>query len=177
MEIYAQKKLDELDEDNNTQDWDDFVKEIKTIFSNKSKAADAEWKIKTFKQGKRNTVDFIIKFKALAMKADIDKLHAIFLLKKNIRQDIIKMILGYPPMAMPETLKEWKVVITSVGQEYESTEECHNYKMSMGIIYGGKGQPMDIGKSNDNFKYGKPKYFNYNKYRHMAKECRSEKKK
>ena len=111
------------------------------------------------------------------MKADIDELHAIFLLKKNIRQDIIKMILGYPPMAMPETLKEWKVVITSVGQEYESTEECHNYKMSMGIIYGGKGQPMDIGKSNDNFKDGKPKYFNYNKYRHMAKECRSEKKK
>ena len=50
--IYAQKKLDELDEDNNTQDWDNFVKELKTTFSNKSKAADAEWKIKTFKQGK-----------------------------------------------------------------------------------------------------------------------------
>ena len=25
-EIYAQKKLDELDKENNTQDWDDFVK-------------------------------------------------------------------------------------------------------------------------------------------------------
>jgi len=50
--IYAQKKLDELDEDNDTQDWDNFVKELRTTFSNKSKAADAEWKIKTFKQGK-----------------------------------------------------------------------------------------------------------------------------
>jgi len=50
--IYAQKKLDELDEDNDIQDWDNFVKELKTTFSNKSKAADAEWKIKTFKQGK-----------------------------------------------------------------------------------------------------------------------------
>ena len=40
--IYAQKKLDELDEDNNTQDWDKFVKELKTMFSDKSKAADAE---------------------------------------------------------------------------------------------------------------------------------------
>jgi len=40
--IYAQKKLDELDDENNTQDWDDFVKEIKTMFSNKSKAADAK---------------------------------------------------------------------------------------------------------------------------------------
>ena len=40
--IYMQKKLDELDEDNDTQDWDEFVKEIKTMFSDKSKAADAE---------------------------------------------------------------------------------------------------------------------------------------
>ena len=83
MEIYAQEKLNELDKDNNIQDWDDFVKEIKTTFSDKSKAADTEWKIKTFKQGKKNTADFIIEFKVLATKADTDKLHAIFLLKKN----------------------------------------------------------------------------------------------
>ena len=145
-------------------------------FSDKSKAVDTEWKIKTFKQGKQNIADFIIEFEALVMKVDIDELHAIFLLKKNAQQDIIKTILGYPPMAMPETLKEWKVVIMSVGQEYELTEECHNYKTSTGITYGDKGQPMDIGKSNNNFKDGKPKCFNCNKYRHMAKECRSEKK-
>ena len=82
--IYAQKKLDELDEELGIQDWDDFIKEIKTTFSNKTKAADAEWKIETFKQGKQNMVDFIIEFKVLAMKADTDKLHAIFLLKKNV---------------------------------------------------------------------------------------------
>jgi len=35
---------------------------------------------------------------------------------------------------------------------------------------------MDIEKSNDNFKNGKPKCFNYNKYRHIAKECQSKKK-
>ena len=35
---------------------------------------------------------------------------------------------------------------------------------------------MDIGKSNENFKDRKPKYFNYNKYGHMAKECQVEKK-
>ena len=29
---------------------------------------------------------------------------------------------------------------------------------------------MDIGKSNDNSKDRKPKYFNCNKYGHMAKE-------
>jgi len=124
-----------------------------------------------FKQGKRNTANFIIKFEALAMKADTNELHAIFLLKKNTRQDIIKTISGYPPMAMPETLKEWKVAIMSVGQGYESTEGRHDYKTSMGITYGRRGQPMDIRKSNDNFKDGKPKCFNCNKYGHMAKEC------
>ena len=51
-------------------------------------------------------MDFIIEFEVLATKADTDELHAIFLLKKNAQQDIIKMILGYPPIAMPETLKE-----------------------------------------------------------------------
>jgi len=135
--IYAQQKLDELDEELGTQDWDDFVKELKTMFSDKTKAADAEWRIETFKQEKKNTADFIIKFEALAMKADTDELHAIFLLKKNVRHDIIKTILGYPPIAMPETLKEWKVVIMSVGQGYESTEERHDYKTSTGTIYGG----------------------------------------
>ena len=67
-----------------TQDWDNFVKEIKMTFSDKTKAADAEQKIKTFKQGKQNIVDFIIKFEALAMKTETDELDDIFLLKKNV---------------------------------------------------------------------------------------------
>ena len=164
------------DEELETQDWEDFVKEIKTTFSDKSKAADAEWKIETFKQGKKNTADFMIEFEALAMKADTDELHAIFLLKKNARQDIIKTILGYSPIAMPETLKEWKVAISSVGQGYESTEGRYDYKTGTGTTYGGRGQPMDIGKSNNNYKDRKSKCFNCNKYGYMAKECQSEKK-
>jgi len=59
------------------------MKESKMIFSDKTKAADTEWRIEIFKQGKKNTADFIIKFKVLAMKADTDELHAIFLLEKN----------------------------------------------------------------------------------------------
>jgi len=39
--IYAQQKLDELDEELGTQDWDDFMKELKMTFSDKTKAADA----------------------------------------------------------------------------------------------------------------------------------------
>jgi len=75
-DIYAQKKLDELDKE--------FVKEIKIMFSNKTKIANAEWKIEIFKQEKQNTADFMIEFDALAIKVNTDKLHAIFLLKKNI---------------------------------------------------------------------------------------------
>ena len=107
------------------------------MFSDKMKVADAKWKIVSFKQGKRNTADFMIEFDTLAMKANIDELHAIFLLKKNVQQDIIKMILGYPPIVAPETLKEWKVAIISVGQGYESTERQDNYKTGTEITYGG----------------------------------------
>ena len=40
--IYTQKKLDELDKELETQDWEEFVKEIKTTFSDKTKAADTK---------------------------------------------------------------------------------------------------------------------------------------
>ena len=64
----------------------------------------------------------MIEFEVLAMKTETDDIHAIFLLKKNVQADIIKIILGYPSIAAPNTLKEWKMVITSVRQEYEFTE-------------------------------------------------------
>jgi len=79
--IYTQRKLNKLDEETEIQDWEDFVKEIKMTFSDKMKAADAEWKIETFK---KNMANFMIKFDTLAIKANTDELHAIFLLKKNI---------------------------------------------------------------------------------------------
>ena len=65
--IYAQRKLDKLDKELKTQDWEDFIKEIKIIFSDKMKAADAKWKIKSFKQGKKNAADFMIEFDILAI--------------------------------------------------------------------------------------------------------------
>jgi len=54
------------------------------MFSDKIKATDAKWKRETFKQGKKNTTDFMIEFNVLAMKADTDELCTIFLLKKNV---------------------------------------------------------------------------------------------
>ena len=113
----------------------------------------------------------MIEFETLAMKADTNKLHAIFLLKKIVWLDIIKIILEYPPIAAPETLKKWKVAITSVGQEYESTEGLYDYKTEIGTTYGGRGLFMDIGKLKENFNNGKPRYFNCNLYEYIVKDC------
>jgi len=62
----------------------------------------------------------MIKFEILAIKAETNNMYTIFLLKKNIRTDIIKKILGYPLIVVLKTPKEWKVVITLVRQEYGS---------------------------------------------------------
>jgi len=77
----------------------------------------------------------------------------------------------------PESLKEQKVVITLVRQGCKSIEEYQDYKTETETTYSRQEQPIDIGKSNDNFKDRKPKCFNYNKYGHIAKECWKKKKK
>ena len=111
------------------------------------------------------------------MKVETDDIHTIFLLKKNVQADIIKTILGYLPMAVSDTLKEWKIVITSVGQGYESMESRHDYKIGTRMTFGGQGIPMDIGKSQDNFDENrKPRCFNCNVYGYIVKECKKPKK-
>ena len=55
-------------------------------------------------------------------------------------------------------------------------ERQNNYKTSTRTTYGGRGQSIDIEKSNENFKDRKPKCFNWNKYRYITKEYRLEKK-
>jgi len=40
--IYAQKKLNKLDKELGTQDWEEFIKKIKTMFSDKIKVVDTE---------------------------------------------------------------------------------------------------------------------------------------
>ena len=95
--------------------------------------------------------NFIIEFEALTIKTNTDKLHTIFLLKKNVWADIIKTILGCLPIATPEILKEWKVAITLVGQEYKSTEGYYDYWIGTGTTYRTRGLYMDIRKSNKSF--------------------------
>jgi len=53
-------------------------------------------------------------FEVLAMKAKTDNTYTIFLLKKNVRSNIIKTILKYLPITALKLFKEWKTAITSV---------------------------------------------------------------
>ena len=75
-----------------------------------------------FKQGKTYITNFIIKSEVLVMKTKIDNMHTIFLLKKNVKTDSIKTILGYLPMTVLEILREQKMANISVGQGYKSME-------------------------------------------------------
>ena len=119
----------------------------------------------------------MIEFEILAMKADTNKLYIILLLKKNVQVDIIKTILGYPPIATSEIFKEWKIAITSVSQGYEYTEGRQDYKTEIGTTYRERDILMDIGKAKDNFdKDERPKCFNCNMYEHIAKDYRKPKK-
>ena len=147
------------------------------MFSDKNKAVDAKWKIEIFKQEKKHITDFIIEFEILVMKANIDKLHAIFFLKKNMQADIIKMILEYLLIAVSEMLKEWKVTITSVSQGYKSTKGKQDYRMGTEMTYRERSIPMDTRKAKNNFNKDKrPKCFNCNVYKHIVKDCRKPKK-
>jgi len=46
--------------------------------------------------------------------AETNDIHTIFLLKKNVKSNIIKIILEYLSIVVPEILKKWKVGVTSV---------------------------------------------------------------
>jgi hypothetical protein len=174
--IYAQGKLEELEENDDTSSWTEFEDEMKKMFGDLMQTHDAEHQIETLKQGKEHIADFMIKFQALKVRARTDEAHAIFLLKKNVRSDVIKTILGYPASSIPKQYDQWTEAIMSVAQGYESTESRPSIPSGSGIIYGGAGQPMDIGRQKPAFnKSGQPKCFKCNYYGHMAKDCRSKK--
>jgi hypothetical protein len=105
-----------------TMDWKAFKDDLTGSFSMGNEKESAQWKIKSFKQGNCHIADFLIEFHVLKMTSMTDDAHAIFLLKKNIRQDIIKIILGYPPDSIPDSLTDWLVAIKSVGLGYESNK-------------------------------------------------------
>jgi hypothetical protein len=84
------------------------------MFSLGDRTEIARSQIEEFKQGGQHINDFIIKFGVLKEMAKIDDQHAIFLLKRHVKYDIIKVILGYPPIAIPSVLDEWIEAIQSV---------------------------------------------------------------
>jgi hypothetical protein len=126
-----------------------------------------------FKQGGQHINDFILKFGVLREMAKIDDQHVIFLLKQHAKHDIIKIILGYPPIAIPSELDKWFEAIQCVGKGPEATQTRHDILTTTGVIYGGKGQPMEIGQTKSEWSKDKtPKCYKCNQFGHIGKECR-----
>ena len=124
----------------------------------------------------------MIEFKALTMKAKTDNMYAIFLLKKNVRSDIIKTILGYLSIVVPGSLKEWKVEIILIGQEFKSTEYRQDYRTEIETIYKIREALMNIRKSKDSYNKDRKlkkekeirKCYKYNKVEYFVKNYKSE---
>ena len=75
----------------------------------------------------------MIEFEELMMKLETDNYHIIFLLKKNVRNDIIKKILEYSSIATPSTFDKWKAAIIAVKQGYKLTEGRQDYRIESRI--------------------------------------------
>jgi hypothetical protein len=169
---YAAKWLTKVESSDDTIDWEDFKKDITTSFSVGNEKEKAEWDIEEFKQGKRHIADFLIEFSVLKVKAKCNHTHAIFLLKKHVRKDIIKTILGYPSDKIPTSYEDWMSNILSVGQGYESTEIRRDHVSSTGTTYGGAGQPMEIGRKKFEWNQkGEPKCHKCGTFGHIGRVC------
>jgi hypothetical protein len=62
--------------------------------------------------------------------------------------------------------------IQSVGKEQEATQTRHNILTPTGVIYGGKGQPMEIGRKRLEWSKDRNlKCYRCDQYGHIGKEC------
>jgi hypothetical protein len=173
---FATHWMDKVTNTDDTMDWKAFGDDLTGSFSMGNEKETAQWKIKSFKQGNCHIADFLIEFHVLKTTSKTDDAHAIFLLKKNIRQDIIKTILGYLLSSIPDTLMEWLEAIKSVRMGYKANEMRKDIRTKSSITYGGSGLPMEIGKRkflwNDK---GEPKCYKCKLYGHMGKNCPNKK--
>jgi hypothetical protein len=176
--FFAQKWENWMIDNNDTANWDKFKSELEHSFSLGDTTEIARIQIEDFKQGNQHINDFIIRFGVLRDTSKIDETHAIFLLKRHVKSDIIKVIMGYPPVAIPSDLKEWISAIQYVGKGQEATQIRHDLLTPTGVTYGGSGQPMEIGRKKLVWsKDGTPQCYRCDQYGHIGKECPTKPKK
>jgi hypothetical protein len=132
--FFAQKWENWMIDNDDMANWDKFKSELEHSFSLGDTTEIAQIQIEDFKQGNQHINDFIIRFGVLRDTSQIDETHAIFLLKRHVKSDIIKIIMGYPPVAIPSDLKEWISAIQSVGKGQEATQIRHDLLTPPGLL-------------------------------------------
>jgi hypothetical protein len=176
--FFAQKWENTLINNDDTANWDKFKSELTSSFSLGDTTEIAQIQIEEFKQGNQHINNFIIKFGVLRETSKIDKTHAIFLLKRHVKSDIIKIIMGYPPVTIPSILDDWITAIQSVGKGQESTQTRQDLLTPTRVTYRGSGQPMEIGRKKLVWsKDGTPQCYRCDQYGHIGKECPTKAKK
>jgi hypothetical protein len=176
--FFAQKWENTLVHNDDTADWAKFKSEIESSFSLGDTTKIARNQIEEFKQGNQHINDFVIRFGVLRETSNIDETHTIFLLKRHVKSDIIKIIMGYPPVAIPSDLKEWFTAIQSVRKGQEATQIGHDLLTPTRVTYRGSRQPMEIGRKKLVWsKDGTPQCYRCDQYSHIGKECPTKPKK
>lgn len=120
---FATVVTDALAKTEDTASWDEFEEKIKESFIDGKEKENAENKLEGFVQGKTHITDYMIEFNLLKDRSGTDDQHAIYLLKKHVRKEIIRAIIAFPPASAPTTYKLWGKAIIAVGTGVEALDQ------------------------------------------------------
>jgi hypothetical protein len=179
--------------------WRDFKATVKARFQNKNFAQETRERLEHFKQGKMKVDDYFTQLDMMFTDAAvIDDAEKIRILEKGVDAKILETIYT-SDSPLPDTYDAYKTKAIKLGRMRERHQQIsriqtsssssssstthrptpaihtHIYpqpdkKTGSGITYGGKGQPMDVSKTQ------RPMVcFNCGKEGHMRRDCPEEK--
>lgn len=100
--------------------WDDFEDQLRDSFGNPHLVEDAQRKLHTIEQGRRNAEDFFIEFEDLKAEAGFNDAAVIFELKRALRKDVRDETNRQIPKAavgMVTSYRDWKDMVLRVDKD------------------------------------------------------------
>lgn len=115
---FAEGKIDKGIAANTFGSWQTLEAEITQRFTEHNTQEISKMRIENFKQGPHKVDEFMTAFKTLKERAGTDDGHAVFLLQKNMAEEILKVIYEYP--TLPSGYEAWKAAILTIGRNKET---------------------------------------------------------